>query len=491
MDRRVSRREFLRAAALAAAAPALAPVLRRRSMDRPNIVVILTDDLGYGDLGCYGAEPSDTPFLDRLAAEGTRFTDFYAPHASCSPSRAGLLTGCYPYRVSVPEVLDPSSPEGLNPEEETLPKLLRSVGYRTACVGKWHLGHRHPCLPTDHGFDEFFGLPYSNDMWRLHPNPGYARQMPPLRLMEGDRPADRPPGGTRIDWRSEWPEVGSLRAQDDLTRLYTARALEFVRGALAARRPFFLYLAHSMPHVPLGASSRFRGTSPRGLYGDVLRELDDSVRQIVEALGDQARNTLLAFTSDNGPWLSYGDHAGATAGLREGKGTTFDGGQRVPMVVWSPGRVPAGRVCREPTVGIDLLPTLAELAGAPLPKKRIDGRSELDLWLGKDGARTPHEAIFFHYASSGAIEAVRSGRWKLHLPHPYRTLAGKPGSGGQPGPYREDRIGLELFDLEADPFENRDVSGEHRDVVDRLLELAVRHTEEIHANRRPAARMAD
>ncbi|MEJ5170755.1 MAG: sulfatase, partial [Fimbriimonadales bacterium] len=412
----LSRREFLQAAAGVAAAPSFRPILPGGDMRRPNIVVVLTDDLGYADLGCYGARPSDTPFLDRLAAEGTRFTDFYAPHASCSPSRAGLLTGCYPYRVSVPEVLDPSSKEGLNPDEETLPKLLRKAGYRTACVGKWHLGHRHPCLPTDHGFDEFFGLPYSNDMWRLHPDPDYAGRMPPLRLIEGDAPADRVPGSLDLDWKRSWPEVASQHAQNDLTRLYTARAVEFVRRSVARREPFFLYLAHSMPHVPLGASGAFRGTSPRGLYGDVLREVDDSVRQVVHALGDQAENTVVVFTSDNGPWLSYGDHAGATGGLREGKGTTFDGGQRVPMIVWAPGRVPAGRVCREPTVGIDLLPTLAELAGASPPEPKIDGRSELDLWLGRDGAKTPHEAIFFHYASEGAIEAVRSRRWKLHLP---------------------------------------------------------------------------
>ena len=435
---------------------------------KPNIVIILTDDQGYGDVACYGARDIDTPNLDRLAKEGIRFTDYYAPHASCSPSRAGLLTGCYPVRVDVPEVLGPSSEDGLSPDEWTIASLLRQEGYVSACIGKWHLGHRPQFLPTNHGFDTFFGLPYSNDMWRLHPDAEYWSAQPPLMLMEGAEPVR---------------EIATLADQEELTTLYTERATAFIQAN--CRRPFFLYLAHNMPHVPLAVSEKFKGKSRRGLYGDVIMEIDWSVGEVLRTLEETgvAQDTLVVFTSDNGPWLSYGAHAGSAGPLREGKGTTFDGGQREVCLAWGPGFIHPGQVLSEPVMGIDLLPTIAELTGARLPPRKIDGKSILPILAGVEGATTPHEALFFHYTMSGRLEAVRAGKWKLHFPHDYRTLAGRKGrSDGMPIPYEQASVGLELFDLEADVAESRDVAAEHPEVVARLVQLGLAHAEEINRN---------
>lgn len=435
---------------------------------KPNIVIILTDDQGYGDAACYGATDIETPNLDRMAREGIRLTDYYAPHASCSPSRAGLLTGCYPVRVGIPEVLGPYSDEGLSPDEKTIAAMLRSAGYATACVGKWHLGHLPQFSPIHHGFDEFFGLPYSNDMWGRHPDQDYWSKAPPLMLIEGLEPVR---------------EIASMADQEELTTLYTERAAAYIRKN--KDRPFFLYLAHNMPHVPLAVSNKFKGKSRRGIYGDVIMEIDWSVGQLMRTLEEEglAENTLVIFTSDNGPWLSYGSHAGSAGPLREGKGTTFDGGQRDIFLAWAPGLVAAGRVCREPVMGIDLLPTVAELCEAELPQRKIDGLSILPLLKGGDGAKTPHEALFFHYTMSGRLEAVRSGRWKLHFPHEYRTLGGRAGrSDGLPIDYERAFVGLELFDLESDVAESRDVAAAHPEVVERLVALGLAHAEEINRN---------
>jgi arylsulfatase A-like enzyme len=422
----------------------------------PNVVVILTDDQGYADVGCYGAKGFETPHLDRMAREGIRFTDFYAAQAVCSASRTALLTGCYPNRVGILGALGPAAKHGISAKEKTLADLLKARGYATAAYGKWHLGHHGPFLPTRHGFDDYFGLPYSNDMWPKHP----TAKFPDLPLIEGEKVVEVNPDQTK------------------LTTWYTERAVRFIEKN--KDRPFFLYVAHNMPHVPLHVSDKFRGKSKRGLYGDVIMEIDWSVGQILAALKKHGldERTLVIFTSDNGPWLSYGDHAGSAGPLREGKGTTWDGGQREPCLMRWPGRIPAGAVCREPAMTIDVLPTVVRLAGAELPGHRIDG---LDIWplmSAQPGARSPHEAYYFYWDRH--LQAVRAGRWKLHFPHPYRTLAGKPGgTGGKPAPYSQAQTPLALYDLEQDPGETTDVADRHPEVVGRLKALAEKAREDL------------
>lgn len=422
----------------------------------PNFVIIFADDLAYGDLGCFGAKGYTTPNLDRMAAEGVRLTSFYAAQAVCSASRTALLTGCYPNRVGILGALGPSSKIGISDTEVTLAQMLKPRGYATAIYGKWHLGHHPKFLPTHHGFDDYFGLPYSNDMWPKHP----TAKFPDLPLIEGDK------------------VVAVNPDQTQLTTWYTERAVKFI--AKNKDRPFFLYLAHNMPHVPLHVSSKFKGKSERGLYGDVIMEIDWSVGQVLAELKKQGidERTLVLFTSDNGPWLSYGDHAGSAGPLREGKGTTWDGGQREPCIMRWPGKIPAGRVCAEPTATIDIFPTLARLAGAELPRHPIDG---LDIWpilAGQPGARNPHEAYFFYW--NRELQGVRSGRWKLHFPHNYRTLAGRPGgTGGKPVPYSQARTELALFDLDNDIGETVNVAAQHPEIVKRLQQLAEKAREDL------------
>ena len=428
-----------------------------------NVVVFFTDDQGWGDLGCQGSDSIPTPNIDRLAAEGIRFTDFYVSQPVCSASRASLLTGCYANRLGIAGALGPGSRTGLNPEEVTIAEVLRPAGYVSACFGKWHLGHHPEFLPVNQGFDRYSGIPYSNDMWPLHPESPDA--WPPLPWYELSK--DDPQPSIEL--------LHDLDDQDRITRRITEDAVNFIHEN--QDRPFFLLIAHSMPHVPLGAGPEFRQTTRYGPYGDVIREIDWSVATVREALESSGilDRTLIVFTSDNGPWLSYGDHAGSTGGLREGKGTTFEGGIRVPMIARLPGVIPEDTVCSEPCMTIDLLPTIAELTGTDgnLGPREIDGRSVLDLMRSKPGAATPHDALFFWYGR-GDLEAMRSGRWKLHFPHGYRTMRGRePGNNGIPGTYDYGaRVGLELFDLEADPGETTDVAGNHPEVVARLAELA-------------------
>jgi arylsulfatase A-like enzyme len=443
---------MLRAALAGLALIGLLITSRSSAADRPpNVVLVFADDLGYGDLGCYGAQGYKTPNLDRLAAEGVRFTNFYAAQAVCSASRAALLTGCYPNRIGILGALGPASNHGIHDNEWTIAEVLKTRGYATAIFGKWHLGHHPRFLPTRHGFDEYFGLPYSNDMWPYHP----TAKFPPLPLVEGEKTIN-----------------SNVTAEDqkNLTTWYAERAVQFIEQH--KERPFFVYLPHSMPHVPLFVSSKFDGKTERGLFGDVISEIDWSVGQILQTLAKHNLDdkTLVIFTSDNGPWLSYGDHAGSAGPLREGKGTSFDGGVREPCVMRWPGKIPPGSQCHEPAMTIDLLPTLARLSGAELPPNRIDG---LDIWplMSQAGAKSPHEALYFYWG--GALEAVRSGKWKLHFPHNYRSLQGKPGgSGGRPAPYGQASIGLELFDLESDVGETTNVADRHPEVVARLQALA-------------------
>lgn len=469
----MSRRAFL--AQLGGAALVAALPMRGQERRLPNVVLIYTDDQGYADAACYGASYA-TPNLDRLAREGVRFTDYYSPYASCSPSRAGMLTGCYPPRVGMNHVLGPLERIGLNPEETTIADMLKPLGYATACVGKWHVGHLPEFLPTKQGFDEYFGLPYSNDMWPV----GYdgvskaKSQYPPLPLIEGEKPIE---------------VIDSLAKQGELTTRYTERAVDFIRRN--AQRPFFLYLPHSMVHVPIAVSSKFKGKSGQGLFADVVMELDWSVGEILRVLAEtgQDRNTLVIYTSDNGPWLCFGNHAGSVGPLRGGKGNTFDGGQREICLMRWPDQIPAGQVQREPASSIDLLPTIAEITGAPLPQQPIDGKSILPLMRGEAGAKCPHEGLLFYYGN-GKLEAIRSGRWKLHFPHDYRQYEGfEPGKDGFPGKVGKGHIEWELFDLEADIGERQNLAAEQPEIVQRLRELGERMDADIQQNKRPVGRI--
>jgi arylsulfatase A-like enzyme len=431
-------------ALLSSAAFAAAPAERP-----PNIVLIYADDLGYADVGCFGAKGYTTPNIDRLAKEGIKFTDFYVAQGVCSASRTALLTGCYPNRLGILGALGPTAKIGISDDERTIAQVLKPRGYATAAFGKWHLGHHPRFLPTRHGFDEYFGLPYSNDMWPNHPT---NRSFPDLPLIDGEH------------------IVASNPDQRMLTTWYTERAVGFIHAN--KERPFFLYVAHNMPHVPLHVSDKFAGKTERGLFGDVIAELDWSVGQVLSAIREDGQDdrTLVVFTSDNGPWLSYGDHAGSAGPLREGKGTSFEGGVREAFVARWPGHIPAGAVCREPAMTIDLMPTFAKLAGTQPPTDRIiDGRDISSLLLAEPGARAPHEAFYFFWGRD--LQAVRSGRWKLHLRHPYSSLV-TPGAGGKPGEYATRTIGLALFDLERDPGETTDVAASHPDIVQRLQQLA-------------------
>jgi arylsulfatase A-like enzyme len=422
----------------------------------PNVVIILADDQGYADVGCFGAKGIETPNLDRMAREGARFTDFYVAQAVCSASRTALLTGCYPNRLGILNALSPASKLGLGPGESTIADLLKAHGYATAIYGKWHLGHRPTSLPTRHGFDEYYGLPYSNDM-----KPDATRRVtyPDLPLMEGEKVIAVNPDQSR------------------LTADYTEHAVNFIKKN--KDRPFFLYVAHNMPHVPLAASPRFVGSSKRGLYGDVIQEIDWSVGQILATLKENGIDdrTLVLFTSDNGPWLSYGNHGGSAGPLREGKGTSWDGGVREPFVARWPGHIPPGTVCHEPAMTIDVLPTVVGLTGAKMPPLPIDGMDIWPLLEGRAGAKSPNEAYFFYWQRH--LQAVRSGRWKLHLPHSYRTLAGEAGKDGKPGPYRDVITPLALYDLQDDPGETVDVAAKHPDVVTRLQALAAKERVEL------------
>jgi arylsulfatase A len=435
--------------------------LRSLRAGPPNFIIIFADDLGYADVAPFSAQKGDgrprTPSLDRLASEGVRLTNFYVAQAVCSASRAALLTGAYPNRIGITGALNHTATHGIHPDEVTIAEVLKQREYATAVFGKWHLGHLKPFLPPQHGFDEYLGLPYSNDMWPRHPErPNF---FPDLPLVEGDEVAKLDPD------------------QSTLTAIYTDRAVRFIEKN--RETPFFLYVAHSMPHVPIFASDRFKGKTRQGLYGDVIAEIDWSVGRILDAVR-RARlddNTLVIFTSDNGPWLSYGNHAGSAAPFREGKGTTFEGGVRVPFIARWPGRIPKKTTSHAAAMTIDMLPTLAKLAGAPVSAERIiDGRDVWPLLANPRGAASPHDALYFYWGHE--LHAVRSGKWKLHLPHPYQSLA-VAGKDGAPGKYARKQIELSLYDLEADPQETTDVSAANPDVVRKLMEFVERAREDL------------
>ena len=432
----------------------------------PNIVILLADDQGYSDLGSFGARGFATPNLDRLARDGRRFTNFHVAQPVCSASRTALLTGCYPNRLGIHGALGPAAKHGISDHETTLAQLLKSKGYATGIAGKWHLGHHKRFLPTHHGFDEYLGLPYSNDMWPHHPE-AKASMFPPLPLIEGDAVID--------------PDV-TADTMRTLTARYTERAVSFIDRH--KNGPFFFYLAYTMPHVPLVVSDRYKGTSEQGLFGDVIAEIDGSVGEIMKALKshDLERDTLVIYTSDNGPWLSYGDHAGSARPLREGKLTCWEGGVRVPCIMRWPGKIPAGTTSDAMLMTIDLFPTIAKLVGAELPKLPIDGLDVWPLLSGAPGAVNPHEAYLFYFAQN-ELQAVVSGdgRWKLQLPHTYSSLAGRPGGkNGTPAKYEQRAIKApELYDLANDVGETTDVAARRPDVVAHLLSIADRARDDL------------
>ena len=425
-----------------------------QAQNTPNIIIILLDDMGYGDLSVTGATGYKTPNLDRLCVEGMRFTHYYSPQAVSSASRAGLLTGCYPNRIGFSGALGPGSKVGIAQSEETLAETLKKKNYVCGAFGKWHLGDHPQFLPIHHGFDEYYGLPYSNDMWPFHPqNP---RGYPPLPMIEGDRIAD--------------PEI-TAEKQAQLTTWYTERAVQFIEKN--RNKPFFLYLAHSMPHVPLFVSDKFKGKSEQGLYGDVMMEIDWSVGELLKTLEKNGldRNTLIIFTSDNGPWINYGNHAGSTGGLREAKGAIYEGGQRVPCIMRWPEKIPAGTVCNRLASSIDLLPTIANICGAPLPALKIDGVDVSALMTGDEKACP--RTYFLYYYHRNSLEAVRNDQFKLVLPHLGRSYAGfLPGNDGQPGQVNErHQENLALYDLRRDPGERYDVKSQHPKVFAELMQI--------------------
>lgn len=412
-------------------------------LERTNIILIFCDDLGYGDLSCYGAPKIKTPHIDQLAAEGMRFTDFYVGSPLCSPSRAALLTGCYPRRIGLANwVLRPDSTQGLHQGEITLPQLLKTRGYTTACIGKWHLGFLPEFRPNRKGFDYYYGLWHNLDEWEAK---FYADQ--------GGVPVMR---NETVALRPAKPEL--------MTQLYTAETLKFIQTHTDG--PFFLYLAHTMPHLPLGVSEKFKGHSAAGLYGDAIEELDWSVGQIIAALRAHKmdRKTIVLFTSDNGPALQAGGSAGP---LRAGKNTTYEGGLREPFIAWAPAFIPAGQTCREVACSMDLYPTLARLAGATLPTDRVlDGRDILPLLRAAPGATSPHAAFFYH-TGGGKLEAVRAGTWKLIV-----------------------KANPELYDLSRDIGEQDNVITQHPEVAARLRRLYDQFENEISQTARPVGQGA-
>lgn len=420
----------------------------------PNVVLIFTDDQGYQDVGVFGSPDIKTPNLDQMAKEGVKLTNYYAAQAVCSASRAGILTGCYPNRIGIHNALGPGNTHGINSSETTMAEMLKANGYKTAIFGKWHLGHYPEFMPTRHGFDEYFGIPYSNDMWPYHPQQGPIFNFPDLPLYENE---------TVID---------TLTEQSNLTTQITERSVDFINRN--KENPFFLYVPHPQPHVPLFVSDKFKGKSKRGLYGDVIMEIDWSVGQIIKALKANGleENTIVIFTSDNGPWLSYGNHAGSALPLREGKGTAWEGGQREPFIIKYPKKLVAGKVVDVPVMAIDMLPTIAELTNSQLPELTIDGKNVWPVISG-DKLESPQKAYFFYYRVN-ELFGVRYGKWKMYFPHRYRTMDGQePGKDGQPGEYRMiDLEEIELYDIVNDISETKNVAEENPNIVEEIKLLA-------------------
>jgi arylsulfatase len=429
----------------------------------PNIVLIFMDDMGYGDPEVYGGFPYHTPNINKLAASGMRFTNFYAAQAVCSASRAALLTGCYPNRVGISGALMPWSTVALNPKEETIASIVKTKGYATGMIGKWHLGAKAPYLPTSYGFDEYLGLPYSNDMWpvgfdgiTITDTANKKSKYPPLQLLEGFNPV---------------MPINNLEDQSKLTTIYTERAVSFI--GKNKHKPFFLYLAHSMPHVPIAVSSKYKNKSGAGLFGDLMMEIDWSIGEVMKTLDKNGltKNTLIIFTSDNGPWLTFGNHAGSTGGLREGKGSAWDGGVKVPCIMSYPGVIAPGSICNNLTATMDVLPTIVGLTKTKLPTNAIDGVNIFSLLTGQPNAN-PRDHFVYYY-DNNSLKAVRQGVWKLVFAHQSQTYkATDMGKDGFSGKYASVAVPMALYNLSTDPGETLDVAKHNPAVVAALTAIA-------------------
>ena len=437
-----------------------------KEKSKPNVIIIFTDDQGYQDIGCFGSPDIQTPNLDWMANNGLKLTDFYAAQAVCSASRAALLTGCYPNRLGIHGAFMPNSKHGLSLKETTIAEMLKANNYKTAIFGKWHLGDNPKFMPSKQGFDEYFGILYSNDMWSLHPQQETIFNFDVLPLIENDKVVD------------------TLTDQSLLTTQITQKSVDFINRN--ANNNFFLYLAHPQPHVPLFVSDKFKGKSKRGLYGDVIMEIDWSVGEILKAVrkNNIEDNTIIIFTSDNGPWLSYGDHAGCAYPLREGKGTALEGGIREPCIIYYPNKIKEAKVMETPIMSIDILPTIAEITNSKLPDLEIDGKSVWDILIGKS-KQSPHEAYFFYYHVN-ELHGVRYKNWKMYFPHKYRTLNGRPGGkDGFPVEYDYNTIkNIELYDLSNDISEKNNVASKNPKVIENIKILADKMREKLGDNLR-------
>lgn len=425
----------------------------------PNIIIVFIDDMAYGDVGFNNSDIHYTPNFQFLADHGIVLENFYVSQPVCTASRTSLMTGCYANRLGMGGAIDHNSKTGLHPDEITIADMLKNRGYRTAAIGKWHLGFQKPFSPLKQGFDYFFGIPYSADMWPYHPErPGYY---PPLPLYENE---------TIID---------TIEEQSWFTERFTQKSIEFITKA--DDRPFFLYLAHPMPHVPLFVSDKFKGSTGKGLYADVIHEIDASVGDLIQVLKDKKieENTLFIVTSDNGPWLAYGNHAGTTNGLREGKGTTWEGGVRTPFVARWKGILPEHRRIKQNAMSIDIFPTIAEITGASLPENKIDGKSILSSL--KDMVNISEDRPLFFYYQKNDLEAMRWQKWKLYFPHTYRTMEGqKVGADGQPGQYKMISLeNPELYNLESDPFEQENIINKHPEIFHHMQSMAEKMRQEL------------
>ncbi|GAB3414407.1 sulfatase family protein [Niabella aquatica] len=443
------------------------------AQQKPNIIFIMTDDQGYRDVGSYGygSKKLVTPHLDAMAKTGRIFTNYYVAANVCTPSRAGILTGCYPQRINMEQVLFPQTgpayikgknQHGLNPNEETIASLLRDNGYTTACTGKWHLGYQTGFLPLQHGFDEFLGIPYSHDMI-----PQTDSLYPPLPLIKGNKIL-----------RINFP-------LDSLTQTFTDFSVDFINRN--KHRPFFLYLAYSMPHVPLAVSKKYDGITKKGLYADVIYEIDASVGRIMQTLEKNGldRNTLVIFTSDNGPWLKFGNHAGMAYGLKEGKGTTYDGGHKVPFIAQWKGTVPANSTCNEPLSGTDILPTLISFAGANQPKLKIDGHNAGYLFTEKKPSPNNNPIYFFNATE---LQAVRQGSYKYHFAHGYDSVTVK-GNNGKQGSSARQQQQEALYNIKNDPGEKINLINTRKKTALELKKTAESFINEIKINQRPNGRI--
>lgn len=434
----------------------------------PNFIIIFTDDQGYEDIGCFGSPKIKTPHLDKMATEGRKFTSFYSANSVCSPSRAALMTGSYPTRVSVPGVLFPRHEIGLNPDEVTIAEVLKGKGYATACIGKWHIGHKPKFLPTRQGFDSYFGIPYSNDM-TIDPEALLADNINLRNGFTADRIKKEKPKKNLVPLMRNEEVIEYPCDQTTLTKRYTEEAVKFISENKDS--PFFLYLPHTMPHIPLFASEQFKGKSKRGLYGDTIEEIDWSVGQILKSIKETGidQKTLVIYTSDNGPWKLDRGRGGSAYPLRGYKFQTYEGGMRVPCIMRWPGKVPEGTSCDEVAASIDLMPTIAKLAGAKILKDRkIDGKDIWPLMSGTEGAVSPHD--MYYYYKGNRLESARHGKWKIRR-------SGKKSQS------------VELYDLDSDISETKNLAKENEALVKDMIKKMNLFDEDLKKSQRPVGKL--